>query len=78
MRFAGKVVVITGGAQGIGRATAERFIAEGAKVVIADVNAERLHATAAEIGTKENILAVVADVAEKDQVDALVARHCPR
>lgn len=73
MRFEGKVVVITGGAQGIGRATAERFIAEGAKVVIADVNAERLHATAAEIGMKDNILAVVADVAEKDQVDALVA-----
>lgn len=73
MRFEGKVVVITGGAQGIGRATAERFLKEGAKVVIADVNADRLHATAAEIGTSETLLAVVTDVAEKAQVDALVA-----
>lgn len=73
LRFSGKVVVITGGAQGIGRATAERFLSEGAKVVIADVNAERLKATAAEIGTPETLLAVETDVAEKDQVDALVA-----
>ncbi len=74
MRFEGKTVIITGGAQGIGRATAERFLAEGAKVIIADVNAARLQATAAEIGTPETLLAVVTDVAEKDQVDALVAR----
>lgn len=73
MRFQGKVVVVTGGAQGIGRATAERFLSEGASVVIADVNAERLRATAAEIGTPRTLLAVVTDVAEKDQVDALVA-----
>lgn len=73
MRFAGKVVVITGGAQGIGRSTAERFLNEGARVVIADVNAERLAVTAAEIGSTETLLAVVTDVAEKDQVDALVA-----
>lgn len=73
MRFSGKVIVITGGAQGIGRATAVRFLAEGAKVVIADINADRLHATAAEIGTLETLLAVVTDVALKDQVDALVA-----
>jgi NAD(P)-dependent dehydrogenase (short-subunit alcohol dehydrogenase family) len=74
MRFAGKVVVITGGAQGIGRATAVRFLAEGAQVVIADVNAVRLTATAAEIGTPATVLAVVTDVARKDQVDALVAK----
>lgn len=73
MRFAGKVVVITGGAQGIGRSTAERFLQEGAKVVIADVNAERLRATADQIGTAETLLAVVTDVAEKAEVDALVA-----
>lgn len=73
MRFSGKVIVITGGAQGIGRATAIRFLSEGAKVVIADVNAAQLHATAAEIGTPETLLAVVTDVAQKDEVDALVA-----
>lgn len=73
MRFAGQVVVITGGAQGIGRSIAERFLREGARVVIADVNGERLRATAAEIGTPETLLAVVTDVADKGQVDALVA-----
>lgn len=36
-RFAGKVAVITGGAGGIGRAAAERFAAEGAKVVVIDL-----------------------------------------
>lgn len=74
MRFAGKVVVITGGAQGIGRATAVRFLSEGARVVIADVNVDRLRATASEIGTPATVLAVVTDVAEKDQVDALIAK----
>ena len=74
MRFAGKVIVITGAAQGIGRASAVRFLAEGAKVVIADVNAERLAATAQEIGSPDTVLAVLTDVARKDQVDALIAK----
>ncbi len=74
MRFAGKVIVITGAAQGIGRATAVRFLSEGAKVVIADVNAERLAATVQEIGAPDTVLAVVTDVARKDQVDALIAK----
>ena len=38
MRLEGKVSIITGGAQGIGLATAEKFAAEGARVVICDVN----------------------------------------
>ena len=74
MRFAGKVIVITGAAQGIGRACAVRFLSEGAKVVLADVNAERLAAAAQEIGTPDTVLGVVTDVARKDQVDALIAK----
>lgn len=74
MRFAGKVVVITGAAQGIGRATAERFLSEGARVVIADIAAERLEATAREIGAPDAVLPVLTDVSRKDQVDALVAQ----
>lgn len=73
MRFAGKVVVITGAAQGIGRASAERFLSEGAKVVLGDIDAARVKATAAEIGTAETVLAVVTDVAKTADVNALIA-----
>lgn len=73
-RFAGKVIVITGAAQGIGRATAERFLSEGGKVVLADINGEQLAATATQIGTPDTVLAVETDVSRKDQVDALIAR----
>ncbi|MFT4014666.1 MAG: SDR family oxidoreductase [Paracoccus sp. (in: a-proteobacteria)] len=73
MRFAGKVAVITGAAQGIGRASAERFLSEGAKLVLGDIDKARLEATAAEIGTPDSVLPVVADVAKKADVDALIA-----
>lgn len=78
MRFAGKIAVITGAAQGIGRATAERFFAEGAKVVLADIDEARLAATAAEIGTADSVLAVPTDVAEKAAIDALIAAAIAR
>jgi len=73
MRFTDKVVVITGGAQGIGRACAERFLSEGAKVVIGDVDASKLARTAEEIGTAATVLPVTTDVARKADVDALIA-----
>ena len=78
MRFAGKVAVITGAAQGIGRACAERFLSEGARVVLADVDAARLARTAAEIGPAEAVLAVPTDVAVKADVDALIAAAVAR
>ncbi|MGR9459437.1 SDR family NAD(P)-dependent oxidoreductase (plasmid) [Rhizobium leguminosarum] len=73
MRFEGKVVVVTGAARGIGRATAERFLSEGASVVIADVDAERLKSTFDELGPTD-LLSVVTDVSRKEQVDQLVAK----
>ena len=72
MRLAGKVAVITGAARGIGRATAERLLADGAKVVVSDIDAERLNKTAAEIGSPDNVLAVPADVSKKSEVVQLV------
>src|SRR4051812_12507775 len=52
-RFEGKVAVVTGGASGIGEACVRRLAGEGAAVVIADVDADRGPALAAELGTKQ-------------------------
>jgi NAD(P)-dependent dehydrogenase (short-subunit alcohol dehydrogenase family) len=68
--LAGKVAIVTGGASGIGRATAERFVAEGAKVVIADVADESGEQVAAALGDAAAFRHV--DVANADDVQAAV------
>ena len=68
-RLAGKVAVVTGGCSGIGLATARRFAAEGAHVVIGDLDTARGPAVAAELGG----LFVAVDVTDKTGVDALFA-----
>ncbi|HEY6533778.1 MAG TPA: glucose 1-dehydrogenase [Acidimicrobiales bacterium] len=69
--LAGKVAIVTGGASGIGRGCAERFVAAGAKVVVADVNADDGDAFAATLGADAAFK--VADVADAAAVDELVA-----
>jgi D-sorbitol dehydrogenase (acceptor) len=71
MRLQGKVAIITGGARGIGRAVGERYASEGARVVVADLNAAECDATAAAIG--QGALGVGLDVTRQDSIDALVA-----
>ncbi len=69
--MAGKVALITGAASGIGLATAERFIAEGAHVVIADINIEGARKAAADLVAKygfRRALAVACDVTREEQV----------
>ena len=71
MRLEGKVAVITGGARGIGRAIATRYAAEGARVVIADLNAAETAGVAAEIG--HGAIGVGVNVTKQDSIDAMVA-----
>ena len=72
MRFSSKVAVVTGGASGIGLAAVRRFHAEGACVVIADLNDEAGEALAAELG--DRAVYQHTDVADWDAVQALIAR----
>jgi NAD(P)-dependent dehydrogenase (short-subunit alcohol dehydrogenase family) len=68
--LAGKIAIVTGGASGIGRATAELFAAEGAKVVVADVAVEDGEALAAGLG--DAVAFRRTDVSDADEVQALV------
>jgi NAD(P)-dependent dehydrogenase (short-subunit alcohol dehydrogenase family) len=65
--LAGKVAVVTGGASGIGKGIAASLVAEGARVIIADIQRDAMEATAAEIGAD----AAWTDVSDPASVDAL-------
>ncbi len=69
--LAGKVAVVTGAASGIGRALAERFVEEGMRVVLADVEAGPLHAAAASLSESGDVFALRTDVADPRAVDDL-------
>ncbi|TDD41093.1 3-oxoacyl-ACP reductase FabG [Saccharopolyspora elongata] len=67
-----KVAVITGGAKGIGFAIAENFVAQGAKVVLADINADHAQESASKLGGKGTALGVACDVTDPDAVQAAI------
>jgi NAD(P)-dependent dehydrogenase (short-subunit alcohol dehydrogenase family) len=72
MELNGRVIVVTGGASGIGRALARRFAAEGARgVVVADLDGPGAEAVAAELGERGS--GVACDVTSEDETDALIA-----
>jgi NAD(P)-dependent dehydrogenase (short-subunit alcohol dehydrogenase family) len=75
-RFAGQVALVTGAGSGLGRASAMRLAAEGASVVIVDVDEERAQETAALIAG--DTLVVRADVAEERQVEEYLRRAVER
>lgn len=73
--FKGRVAVITGGASGIGRALAEALLAEGARVVLADVENGALEKTVSELGGADAAISgVVTDVSEASSVQSLADR----
>ena len=70
MELKNSVALITGGASGLGEATVRRFVAQGAKVVVADLNAEKGAALAAELG--DAVRFVETDVTSEDSVQTAV------
>ena len=69
-QLAGKTAIITGGASGLGRATVERFIEEGAQVVVADVDKERGEELAEKLGNSARFKST--DVSDAEQIQELV------
>ena len=67
----GKTAVITGGAQGLGFAIAQCFVAEGARVVLGDVNGETTQVAAKQLGGESVARAVQCDVTNAAEVEAL-------
>ncbi len=72
-RIQDRVAVVTGGCSGIGLATVQRFVEEGARVVIGDLDDQRGHELVGQLGGPDLLTYVRTDVTDKDQVDALFA-----
>jgi len=72
-RLEGKIAIVTGGAQGIGFATARKFLDEGAAVVVCDVRKEAVDQAVAALSDRGPVCGYVVDVTRRDQVDAMVA-----
>lgn len=71
-RFAGKTIIVTGAASGIGKATASRIAREGGRVVAVDIAADKLDAFKAEI-TDADIVTVAGDLTKQESIDTVVA-----
>ena len=71
-RFAGKTVIVTGAASGIGKATASRIAREGGRVIAADISADKLEAFKAELPDAD-ITTVAGDLTQQDAIDAVIA-----
>jgi 3-oxoacyl-[acyl-carrier protein] reductase len=72
-RLQGKVAIITGAAQGIGYATARKFLDEGAKVVACDISKASIDAAQGSLSSYGAVEGVVVDVTVREQIDAMTA-----
>src|SRR5712671_2214476 len=73
-----KVALVTGAARGIGLATAKRFLAEGWRVALLDIEAELLHGAVASLADPDNTLALHCDVSDANAVAAAMAAESRR
>jgi NAD(P)-dependent dehydrogenase (short-subunit alcohol dehydrogenase family) len=78
MPHAAKVALVTGAARGIGLATAKRFLAEGWRVALLDIDAATLNAAVASLAKPDSALMLVCDVSDARQVTASIANTAQR
>ncbi|MBB3142134.1 L-iditol 2-dehydrogenase [Halomonas organivorans] len=78
MKLHDRVAVITGGARGIGLAIAERYLAEGARVVVADIDAAAIDEAVTALGGGERVAGIRLDVCDRASIDAMVAETVRR
>jgi len=74
MRLQDRVAIVTGGGQGMGKAYAQRFLKEGAKVAIAEIDRERGERAAAELSRLGEVCFVEVDIADQESSEACVNR----
>ncbi len=73
---AGRVAVVTGAASGIGKATAEKLVEDGAVVVIADLDLDAAQTVATDLGGSDAAIAIRVDVSDENSVRGMMAEAC--
>lgn len=78
LRYQNQVALITGGVHGMGYATAQRLVAGGARVALADINGRGVQEAAASLGPRDQVIGIPADITQPAMVRDMVAQACER